>query len=158
MISTWRLYLISLILHRGQEKRKNKKYTKQKRSKTLWKREKVPKKILRIKQENLLKESDWKVLLLYFLRTYNMYINLRNLQQSLHSPTCVWPSNHCVSNLSKRNAPFFSDFVVRDIWNANHIIMFTFSDTGNGLHFIPTFIVAIVAKFKDMCYEIKEKI
>jgi len=32
--------------------------------------------------------------------------------------------------------------------------MFTFVDTGNGLNFIPTFIVAM---FKGMCYEIKKK-
>jgi len=32
--------------------------------------------------------------------------------------------------------------------------MFTFADTGDGLHFIPAFIVSM---FKGMCYEIKKK-
>jgi len=32
--------------------------------------------------------------------------------------------------------------------------MFTFADTGNGLHLIPAFIVAML---KGMCYEFKKK-
>jgi len=78
-------------------------------------------KIRRIQWDNLLKVLMWK--LLYF-ENYDIFCSVCVIYKSQHILTCPRLSKHFISNLSHRNALFFSVFDARNIQNTIHFIYY----------------------------------